>query len=75
MYLAVVGVCAFKIVRIPVLLMIINIETQHCCQSLGVSFYLPVGLLVVCEGEHIRNLEQLIYPLENFTRNFFIVCQ
>lgn len=72
-YLAVVDACECRSVRILVLLMIRSIAMQYYCQGPVVSLYLPISLRVVYRGEHISNLEQLTYTLEEFKGKLFSV--
>lgn len=49
-----------------VLLIIVNVATQHGCKGPVVSFYLPIGLYVLRRAVQFENLEHLTYSLKEF---------
>lgn len=52
-----------RIVSVPVLLMVISKAAQHGYQGPVASFFVPIILCKVREGEQICNLEQLAYSV------------
>lgn len=63
MYLALVGMSECEGIRVSVLLIIIDLATQHGCHGTVVLFHLHMGLGLVCRGKHISNFEQVTCTL------------